>query len=202
MRQRGGFTLMELMLAAGLLSGLMVATHRLFSQARRVAHLAERAFDEDRRHTILLHRLRLALLGVQPYQQVDDDVDFRGDEEDLRFTTSDYRPPGGPGTTASLHLGQDEEGVFLEVFPLGWLQTDSQRRRSGEVERLEGIRELELSYFDGEEWKDDWTFRKRLRLPHAVRVHLVLDRTTPRGTRGELATLVVPVPVERDVGIR
>jgi hypothetical protein len=190
------------MLAAALLSLLLVATNELFVQSRRVAHLAESSFEQDREAILTVARLRLAMLGIQPYQQVDEDVDFRGDEEDLRFTTADYRAPGKPGRPASVHLGQDGEGVFLEVFPLGWLQTDSQREGTGVVQRLENIRRVELDYFDGKDWKPDWNFRRLLRLPQALRLHLVMLRKIPGGLREEPMDLVVPIPVERDVGIR
>jgi hypothetical protein len=70
------------------------------------------------------------------------------------------------------------------------------------VQRLENIRRVELDYFDGKDWKPDWNFRRLLRLPQALRLHLVMLRKIPGGLREEPMDLVVPIPVERDVGIR
>lgn len=200
--RRRGFTLLELLFATGLLATLLVAAHELLSQSRRVARAAERGLDHDKALIGVLRRLREALAAAQPYQQIHEDLDFRGDEEDLRWTTSALRGPGGEARPASLHLGQDGDGVFLEVFPLGWLQTESQREQTGEVVRLPTLRRISLDYSDGKDWKASWVYRKLLRLPRAVRLRLTIERPVPGGVRAEPTELVVPLVAERDVGVR
>ncbi len=201
--RRQGFTLMEIMLASGMLTVLMVSTYTLLSQARAVAQMASSGFDQDRGHIIALRRLEILIRAAAPYRQIEEDIDFHGDTEDLRFTTFDYRPPGKPGMPASIHLGQDGDGVFLEIMPLGFLQSESQRQDSVLLERLPQIENFELEYFDGENWKSEWNFRKLLRLPKAMRLKVQFLRLTrAKKVQRVPAELVIPLPLERDVGIR
>lgn len=201
--RRGGFTLMELMLASVLFSVVMLATWRVLLQARRVARLASVAFDQDRARLIRLRLLEATLRTPAPYLQADEDLDFLGSGDDLRFTALEYRAAGQPSRPALVHLGEDGEGLFLEVQPVGFLQTDSQRRGAAEVERFPEFRDLELAYFDGEDWKDDWGFRRLSRLPGALRVRFQASRRTPAGSAiAEPIELVIPLVIERDVAIR
>lgn len=202
-RRRAGFTLLELMLSSVLLSLVMVTTWRVLLQARRVARLASTAFDQDRARLILLRRLESTLRTPAPYLQTDEDLDFLGTQDDLRFVALEYRAAGRPGRPALLHLGEDGDGVFLEIQPVGFLQTDAQRRQGSDVERYPDFRGLEVAYFDGENWKDDWGFRRLKRLPRALRIRLEAIRETPAGTAiTEPVEMILPLVVERDMAIR
>jgi hypothetical protein len=202
-RRRTGFTLLELTLSSVLLSLVMVTAWRVLIQARRVARLASTAFDQDRERLIRLRRLEATLRTPAPYLQTDEDLDFLGSPEDLRFVALEYRTAGKPGRPALIHLGEDGEGVFLEIQTVGFLQTDSQRRQGSEVKRFPEFRDLALSYFDGEKWKDDWGFRRLNRLPRALRIRLQATRETPAGgVIAEPIELIVPLVMERDMAIR
>lgn len=200
---RRGFTLLEVTIAVGLLTTMMVATYRLFFQSQRLAHAAQSAFDQDRKSQIFLRRLSRTLRSALPYIHPEEDLDFQGSPEDLRFCTSFFQSEKlshqGP---AYLHLGRDPDGVFFEVFPAGFVQIEAERKDAGEILRLDQVQELELEYYDGKEWKDEWALRKLLKLPAALRVRLQLTRKTPEGTQADPVEMIVPFPVIRDVGVR
>lgn len=227
--RRRGFTLLEILLASALLSGVLISVQTLLVQSRKVARAAGMGLAHEREVGLLLARLRAALVGMSPYLQRDEDADMRGDGQDLRFTTEgwdpgragaqalaeegflradpeldpDERPPDlSTARMATLHLGQDDEGVFVEVFPTGWLRRDPAGDPARWVERLERVREFELEYYDGREWKDEWSLRRSLRLPRALRLTLTLARPTPGGAVEEVAELVVPLASTRDVSIK
>lgn len=202
--RRAGFSLVELLFAAGLLSAVLTAIQQTFVMGRRVAAAAEAGLDHDRKVLVALRRLEKALGSASPLMQPDEEADFRGDEEDLRLTA--YRYPGpraGEGGMAKLHLGQDGDGVFLEVLvpsfgpPVGLAAGDPVR-----VERFPELKGFKAEYFDGEDWEKDWNIRRTLRLPAAVRLALEVERPTPTGGRREAIELVVPYRAQRDVAIR
>ncbi len=234
---RRGLTLIEVLLAASMLVALLVATQQVLVQTRKLARAAETGFDHDRRLIRLARRLEAAIAGASPYRGLHEDADFRGDGEDLRFSTRDFlvsregraalRAQGflgdgtgsrgeGPGDgldgvdpgellagrLATLHLGEDGDGVFLEVLPLGWLQKDPSESRGRYVERLEGLTDLELAYHDGHEWKEEWSLRRTLDLPRAVRLRAMVRRERPGGFGKEPFAMIVPIPVRRDVTIQ
>lgn len=219
--RRRGFTLLEVLLAAGLMLIVLLAVHELTMQARRVARATARGFEHERRSIQVLRRLRFALGTASPLLQGHEDNDFRGAGEELRFTSLDYRPdpralaaaqqvgfldPGGAGGTegrpATLILGTDESGAFLEVLPHGFLSRDPEAEELRFRESFPGIRRLEIDYFDGEEWKVDWSLRATLKLPRLVRLRFELLRDTPAGPLAEPAELVVPLRAQRDVSIK
>lgn len=202
-RRRTGFTLIELMLSSVLLSMVMLAAWRVLLQARQVARLASTAFDQDRARLIRLRRFEATLRTPAPYLQTDEDLDFLGTSEDLRFVALEHRSAGGPGRPALVHLSEDGEGIFLEVQEVGFLQTNSQRRQGSQVDRFPDLKNLRIGYFDGEDWKKDWGFRRLKRLPSALRVRLDAMRETSAGTLvSEPIELLVPLVVERDMAIR
>lgn len=202
-RSRRAFTLLEVTIAAAMLTTMMVATYRLFFQSRRLASLAQSAFDQDRASQIFLRRLERTIRTTLPYVSKEEDLDFHGTKDDLRFTTSGFSSSlteiQGP---VYLHLGVDPEGVFLEVFPVGFLQTESQRKDASKVIRLERVQSLEISYYDGKDWKDDWVLRKLLKLPMALKLRLEMTRKVPSGQTVEPVEIIIAFPTMRDVGLR
>lgn len=194
---------MELLLSSALLSVVMVAAWKVLLQGRQVARVASVAFDQDRARLVRLRRLEATLRTPAPYLQTDEDLDFLGTADDLRFVALEYRTAGNPGRPALLHLSEDGDGIFLEVQPVGFLQTDSQRRQGSQVERYPDFRDLELAYFDGQNWKDDWGMRRLAMLPRALRLRFQAMRETPAGTQiPEPIEMLIPLVVERDVAIR
>ena len=47
----------------------------------------------------------------------------------------------------------------------------------------ENIQSLELAFFDGHKWLDNWSFKNRKRLPNAVKIDITLEDQTSRTSR-------------------
>ena len=184
MRPRGaakGFTLVEVLLALGIVSALLVIALgglRLGTAAwRRGDERAERL-----QHARGLDRLLVrALGGAYPYRVGARGQDvaafsFDGAAERLTFvTTAPPVPPGGPTAFTAVSLAREEAGLTVREGALPDL--DPMERRAP-VLVDPSVTKLRFRYLRGEDrtWRERWDAAAENGLPAAVEVTLALRR--------------------------
>jgi len=195
---RRGFTLMELLIASALFSGLLTAAYFSFVTVQRGLAGGRHTYDFMLRSTALARRLELLVAEASPYPEPGKDSHFEGDETELSFTTLRGEHAYGPPRFVSLERQGDE--VRLVVSHLRWLVDDADDQ-SRTVVVLPGVRSLKLSYAgeSGDEWKDSWNAATANELPRLVRMQL--DMATEDGRRVPI-TVVAPTRLDRDPSIR
>ena len=209
MRQRG-FTLVEVMIALGLLLAVSAAMWRsmtlTFDTKSRVTSINER-YHEGRMTLVRISReLRMALLIKSVPESMREEkpavlTRFKGDDDELHFATTAHIPlyadaPESDQTEISYTLNQpprknDYRGKTL--YRREASRIDDRPEKGGAVwPVVDGVKELKFEYFDdkgdfgGESWRSDWDSDDDELLPQRVRITLVLE--SPE--KGPLITLV------------
>jgi general secretion pathway protein J len=193
-----GFTLLELLLALGIVALLLV----IVSGGLRVGLTAwqrgeERTAKLDRARSLVV-LLEHALAGAFPYRVTTETAQeprilFDGRPDGLTFATLSPPQPGGPTTAFSaVSLAADGGGFALrqQVLPnrivldrLEPLLVDAQTT---------AVRFRYLGQ-EPEVWQEAWDITKEETLPRAVEITLV----TGLGARSAQQTLTVPIQVNQ-----
>ncbi len=188
---RRGFTLVELMLAILLLAVMMSIVYGVVVSTVQAAHRIEEITVGTETGPSILARLREDLeAAILPGKDGDFFAGF-----DRRGTASGDRDRVDL-VSAVMAYGPErdgEEAVFHGVNEVGYQVIDSQvdpsvgvlyRREDYflDAEPLKGgrltelydrVRHFDLKYWDGENWKDDWSMkREKGKLPQAVKIEL------------------------------
>ncbi len=173
--RRKGFTLIEILIAATLLSGLVTAAFFSFSTMQRTMAGGRETYEFFRRSTILSRRLELLISQASPYKQKAKDAHFDGESTTLSFTT--LRGVGELGPPRFVTLEKKSDGVYLETSELRWLVDKPPAKAQKEV-KLEQIRDMKISYSDGkpDSWKDSWNALKKGKLPKLVKLELEMGK--------------------------
>ena len=197
MNRKSGFTLIEILIAAALLSGLVSAAFFSFSTLQRTMSSGRETYDFFRKTTILSRRLDLLISQASPYKQRAKDRHFDGTADSLSFTT--LRGDGIYGPPRYVTLEQRSDGVYLETNELSWLVDKPPTATKKEV-KLEQVKSLEISYSEGkvDSWKDSWDALKKKALPKLVK--LQLEMTNDKGLVVPL-TVMVRTRLDRDPSI-
>jgi general secretion pathway protein J len=190
-----GFTLIEVLLAMAILVVVMSVIYGSFSTAGRNVEQAEAARDETDLARILLSKLTDDLTNA--YYNPNTNVNLTilygkkaetGEGEDkarrdsLSLTTlTNWRKPDSKETELV------EVGYFFKEKPDGRgysLFRREKRELSADVPPLEGgveyeitdrVEGLQLRYYNGTTWADEWDTRTLRGLPKAVELALTLD---------------------------
>jgi general secretion pathway protein J len=193
-----GFTLLELLLALGIVALLLV----IVSGGLRVGLTAwqrgeERTAKLDRARSLVV-LLEHALAGAFPYRvttetQPEPRILFDGQPDRLTFATLSPPLPMGPTTAFSaVRFTADDGGLALrqQVLPNRIV-----------LDRLDPMlvdahtTAIRFRYLglDPESWQDAWDITKEETLPRAVEITLV----TGAGARATQQTLTVPLQVNQ-----
>ena len=193
-----GFTLLELLLALGIVALLLV----IVSGGLRVGLIAwqrgeERTAKLDRARGLVV-LLEHALAGAFPYRVTTETeqelrILFEGRPDRLTFATLSPPLPMGPTTAFSaVRLTVDEGGLALrqQVLPNRIVLDRLDPMLVDAHTTAVRFRYLGL---EPESWQDAWDITKEEALPRAVEITLV----TGVGARSAQQTLTVPIQVTR-----
>jgi prepilin-type N-terminal cleavage/methylation domain-containing protein len=196
---RGGFTLLELLVASLLIGILTLALSRAFA----FGVLYQGRAEESRQRELARLRFEDKLRGLLEQATVTTDVtdnssfflagtDATGAADRLTFTTSAARLPGALIAAQDTFESQNEhfgaqgglEEVSLGISPIG--QTDQtsglflREQRPADGDNTQGgyesvldpnVTSIQWEFFDGMNWLTDWDTRAmQRRIPAAVRV--------------------------------
>ena len=180
-RRRGGFTLLELVIAMTLLALISTICYAAF-------HLGIRAVEKGEVAVVTAQRLRVAMdvlirqvksTAVQPALYEGDAYPyFEGSPDSMSFVTDAGQLSGGGRARVVYRIEGDppklvlEESPFFDPTSLGERTPDASEARSAVV--LDGFRSMSFAFLldDGGdvEWKSHWDYREWEILPAAVRI--------------------------------
>jgi type II secretion system protein J len=188
--RRGGFTLLELIVAMAMVAILATSLYASLRIAFRAQASAERAIEPVRTASVALDLIRADLENAIPPGDVlagsfvgTDGTDDRGlDGDDLVFYGTSDAPehPSGNGEIKSIELmvivpdGSSDHVLVRHVTRnlLSQIEVDPD-----EEVICRGVSGFNLRYYDGTQWLDTWeSSQQENKLPAAVEVTLELDR--------------------------
>ena len=206
MRRAAGFTLMEVMLAVGLLAAAMALGFATLRAAGATAQRGEAIAERNERIRAVSEFLRRRIGGMQGLvfeldPESGESRRFAGEAESMRFVADlpDYLGRGGPHLHA-LGVARDGDGFALQVdfrMVLAGETIEGSRARPPEP-LADGLRSVEFAYRgpgkDGKPapWLYEWEHPEAL--PAQVRVRIV-------DAQGAWPDLVVAPPAAGSYGV-
>jgi type II secretion system protein J len=177
-----GFTLLEIILATSLTSLLLLIVYTTYFSINRSIDAASEEQEVLQSGRVLLELIRQDLRGVYPaknFQFLSEIADKEKDESEITHTL-DFVTTSSMGSNV---FGRSVVGYYL-------ITTDEEvkvfiRRESKEIKLdiKEGgvnfelsrlVKQFRLSFYDGQEWVEEWDSKARGKLPVQVRIVLVL----------------------------
>jgi len=184
-----GFTLLELLLAMTMMTIIAASLYTSMSIGFRARERAEKIIQKGRSLEIAVELIKGMLAStVAPtgilagkFEGEDENGDKGYDADTLTFYTADYNPvedePAGDIEKVEICLSVREdtdEAVIVRKVTTNLL---SPKTLNTEEEILCGnVRSLNLRYYDGSDWQDDWDSSDNDdSLPKAVEITIVLE---------------------------
>ena len=164
-RRRVGFTLIELVISAALMSVVLVAAYACLRAA-----IAGRKLVETRSDVAQTARVAFALLSadLRAACPLSREFEFLGldralgevEADNLDFATHNYSPRSpreGDFCEVSYFVRQDAAGGRLSLWRRRDSTPDAEPLAGGTLEEIAGgVSALRLEYYDGWEWFDEW----------------------------------------------
>ncbi|HLE40076.1 MAG TPA: type II secretion system protein GspJ [Nitrospirota bacterium] len=188
-----GFTLIEVLLALAILAAVMTAVYASFSTASRNVESAEAVRDETDLARTLIVRLSDDIANAYYNSTMSGTTIFYGKKEEagtgndrrrldsISMTTlTNWRKPDSKETDlweVGYHFEETADGKGHALL------RREKRELSKDIPLLEGgvdleitdkVEKLQLRYFNGYKWSDEWDTRKHSSLPQAVEITLSL----------------------------
>ncbi len=201
--RRDGFTLLELLLAAAIGAGVLLAALALWQTGARDQRIAAERAAEFRRMTRLRERLRrdlanafftgAAIAGRFQGRSSGGPRPLSGEILFLQLTTT-AEPP------AADEIGADVALVEYRLAPDGVLRRAVRRDLLATVwddlegmALMDGVADVELAFYDGAAWSAEWDAEKAGGLPAAAVVRL---RWRGEGDTARRPPFELVVPIE------
>jgi general secretion pathway protein J len=187
---KGGFTLIEILIAVTIMSGLLIGLYTAFFSVSNAQVRIESELEQTRQlrrfMDVISTELRSAFYKKDSERTLfAGDVRGRGGQErsSLGFTWFGYprvgkhaRPSSGLIAVryyvkdAKNDDGLNNAGV---LYKTRWNPYEGEDK-GYDAEVMENVEEFALSYFDGKEWVSGWEASSENKLPSAVKVELTL----------------------------
>ncbi|HEY5594229.1 MAG TPA: type II secretion system protein GspJ [Nitrospiria bacterium] len=201
MRDRRGFTLIEILVALGIVAVLVTLLYETFNAVLRSTQQADEESELDQMARIsmgiMVNELKSAYWRASDNQAASTPFEFVGQDglsglgssDTLRFTAlSHARVEEGVTDPIVSVLAYDlvpvpetETAVLMHAEETNVLSLSQNSLERYELaERVVG---LNFRYFDGKAWSDDWSAGDRKKLPKAVEIQLFLKDYTGRERR-------------------
>jgi prepilin-type N-terminal cleavage/methylation domain-containing protein len=186
-RSTRGFTLLELLIAATLMTMVALLGAMALRISLKTLNRGSAALTQNERKSFALYKLVSQLISIRPYtfqERGRSVLFFSGEKDAVEFiSSSSLTAPGMPGLYRVKffcnggHLYEEEDRLLDDSN----LRKELQGRK---IELLKGIEDISLSYFDGlgENWAGSW---QKDYLPLAVKIEGKI--------KGQTWSVVVPV---------
>lgn len=185
-----GFTLLELLLAMTMMTIIAASLYTSMSIGFKARESAERVVQEGRSLEIAVELIRGMLASAMvptgimagEFEGEDENGDEGYDADTLTFYTADYNPVEDElaGDIEKVEICMSEREDTDEPVIVRKVTTNllSPKTLDPEEEILCGnVRSLNLRYYDGSDWQDDWDSSDNDdELPEAVEITIVLER--------------------------
>lgn len=189
-RYRGGFTLIEVMLALSLTAMLLgLLSTGVFVVADDWNRNTD-VFDQTLDESLAILQIDRALHGAFPHsftnrELLSRQIYFSGGDDYISWVTT-ASPQRRPGLTAWQMYAVRDEGVYLKTVP-AFSDDPTPRLEVAEPILILPGHEIELSYLyeDLDEsliWTQEWEGQERLSLPLAIYVRFIADESLAVGS--------------------
>jgi general secretion pathway protein J len=201
-----GFTLLEVLIAVAIMSGIVTVIYASFSTASRNVAQAETRRDAADLARTLLTKLSNDISNAY-YSPSMKETFFYGkksgaDQDAPRFDTialttlTNWRKPNSKETDLwevgyRFEETPEKNGNVLVRKEKRELGTDNAPLEGGiDYTLTERVKSLRLQYYNGSTWTDDWdnTSQRSLQLPKAVEITLALDDGSLYSTQVEVGS--------------
>lgn len=181
-----GFTLIEVLVAISMVATVLAAIYGIFTSISSASLRLEAEGEANHRARVIFDRFGREIRGASPIGGADGNGIFRGGKDAnlypyLEMTTTAVAQQIEGGTGISLvrySLTRDREKPDGKTLVLERSEQPALGRRVAEagigpLRLAPGIEQLQLRYYNGNEWLDDWDARNG-RLPALVELSLVM----------------------------
>lgn len=194
---KNGFTLVEILVAMSLIAAILSMVYGSYFATSRSAQACEISIAVSQQGQKALEQIARQIRCSYAGAVADDANSVRSDsnrkrmipQESISYFSGDPDAPGGKilrlvTTNVRFEEKRPSEGLFEVTYRFdknaGMLSL-SQRRYVGSIQETEqddwqliadNVESLELAFFDGEQWLDDWEFKNKKKLPNAVRIEI------------------------------
>ncbi len=200
-RAQSGFTLVELLLATGLIALIMAMAYGGFRAGVRASSSGEALIEETNRLRVVHQFLRHQFAHVRPLvieQDGDRLVRFEGERERIRFVAPmpGYLGFGGP-YVQEMRLERGEQGVDL-VFAYAVLNAYEPGDLNAEapITLLENVGATRFEFLGYTEDREDVAWSDFWERPEQVPLAIALELEMPRDNGLFFPELVTPVVVD------
>lgn len=205
-RTQKGFTLLEVILAVGLLAmvsvSLFVTMSRSFKVKENMTVLSERYHEGRQVMRRVTREIRMAFVRAQPPEELQEEgpamvTRFLGEEDEIYFANTAHIRLRAEGRESD----QAEVAYFLKrpsydtpyrghtLFRRESRRVDDRPDRGGSIwPVVDGVKSFKLEYWDdakeigGDAWQRSWDSDDNQLLPARVRITLELERPDTRRT--------------------
>ncbi len=172
--RESGFTLIELVISAGLMSLVLVSAYLCMHAAISSQKLIEPRLEVLQTARVAMTLLTADLRCACPLSQ---DYEFLGthrmqgdiETDSLDFATHNYTPRGhgeGDFCAVSVFLDKDPRSGQLSLFRRRNPHITLDPLSGGSREEIaKGVRGLKFEFSDGYDWDDDWGYRPARKTP-------------------------------------
>ena len=194
---KNGFTLVEILVAMSLIAAIFSMVYGSYFAASRSAQACETRIAMLQQGQEMLEQMARQIRCSYAGAVVDDANSVRSGSnqkrmmprESISYFSGDQDAPGGKilrlvTTNARFEEKRPSEGLFEVTYRFdkraGMLSLH-QRKYPGVAQESEqddwqpiadNVESLELAFFDGEQWLDNWEFKDKKKLPNAVRIEI------------------------------
>lgn len=201
-KNRSGFTLIEVTIAITLLTLIVLMLYGSFYLGERAIAKAQARSDQSQSLRTFEEFLAAYIHSAHPYRATTRDpaVYFIGDDRSVEFISSLSNGLGGRGM-AKVRIAADSAGssgatlTLEEEMPVRVSDKELGGGGGGyrnSIVLAEGLRSFRIEYLDpqseDEHWAEEWDGRQRRALPRAVRLSF-------RGDKGNEVRWVFPIMI-------
>lgn len=174
---RGGFTLIEVLIALLLFTLLMTVTYGTYGFAARTIARCQEGYAPFREAIKVQKVLARVLASASATKQKNPKAVFEGEERRLSFTTLNRQgfDPEHPWPLAYVRIAHDRDDGLSIVSHATWFLHDKDDATKGSTLRFPSVRSLKLEYLDGKDWVREWDASKKGKLPGRVKIELKMD---------------------------
>lgn len=181
-KSNAGFTLVELMIASVIISIVITSVYFTYQTAMENTRRANNRLELSQNALVSLERISADLRGGFSK--------FKGQNREIDFITS-----CGQMRSKEKDYGLLEVKYFLDK---GLMRQEILPWQEGEQEQPKQlaplVTDLNIKYFNGEQWLDNWDTEKMNSLPGAVQISITVEGHDEKDNRRE-ETLKTVVPI-------
>jgi type II secretion system protein J len=187
-----GFTLLELVIAIGLSSFLLLTVYMAYFGINRSIDAASEGQDVIETGRLLMELIKQDLRGISPnpkYQLISKIVETMEKEPDQRidFVTTSYlgaNPMGLSEVGYFIYKTEDNKKIFIRRESK---EVRDDVREGGTISELSRIvTSFKLSFYNGTDWVEEWDSKSAGKLPKQVKILITV--TDEKGFQRKFVT--------------